>query len=277
MLYQVPDRDSSFLRFFCWEDGNLERELQECQMVVHLFGAISSPACANFAYNKEDFPSDVISTLKRNFYVDDCLKSLTLKTKATARVDSSRNLLSRGGFRLTKWVSNSREVLEAIPKVERSKEVRKLGARKDEPHVQRAFGVQWCTESDTFGFNVCIKPRPPTRRGIMSMASTVFDPLVFLAPFVLTVKQILQDLSCIKPVWDDEIPPVYGLRWKNWLLDLPKLSSFAFNRCLKTADFGQVKSSQLHHFSDVSEVAYGSVAYLRLVSDEGKIHCSFLF
>ena len=142
MLYQVPDRDSSFLRFFCWEDGNLERELQECQMVVHLFGAISSPACANFAYNKEDFPSDVISTLKRNFYVDDCLKSLTLKTKATAHVDSLRNLLSRGGFRLTKWVSNSREVLEAIPKVERSKEVRKLGARKDEPHVQRALGVQ---------------------------------------------------------------------------------------------------------------------------------------
>ena len=77
------------------------------------------------------------------------------------------------------------------------------------------------------------------------MAVRIFDPLVFLAPFVLTVTQILQDLSRIKLVWDDEIPPVYGLRWENWLLDLPKLSSFAFNRCLKTADFGQVKSSQL--------------------------------
>ena len=220
-------------------------------MVVHLFGAISSLACANFALlktaedNKEHFPSDVISTLKRNFYVDDCLKSLPLETKAIAHVDSLRNLLSRGGFRLTKWVSNSREVLEAIPEVERSKKVRKLGARKDEPHIQRALGVQWCTESDKFGLNVCIKPRPPTRRGILSVATTVFDPLGFLAPFVLTAKQILQDLCRIKLGWDDKIPSEYGLRWENWLLDLPKLSSFPVNRCLKTADFGQVKSSQL--------------------------------
>ena len=220
-------------------------------MVVHLFGAISSLACTNFALlktaedNKEHFPSDVISTLKRNFYVDDCLKSLPLETKAIAHVGSLRNLLSRGGFRLTKWVSNSREVLEAIPEVERSKKVRKIGARKDEPHIQRALGVQWCTESDKFGLNVCIKPRPPTRRGILSVATTVFDPLGFLAPFVLTAKQILQDLCRIKLGWDDKIPSEYGLRWENWLLDLPKLSSFPVNRCLKTADFGQVKSSQL--------------------------------
>ena len=30
-------------------DGNLEGELQEYRMVVHLFGAVSSPSVANFA------------------------------------------------------------------------------------------------------------------------------------------------------------------------------------------------------------------------------------
>ena len=49
------------------------------------------------------------------------------------------------------------------------------------------------------------------------------------------------------------------------------------SRCLKPADFGPVKSSQLHHFSDASEAAYGSVTYLRLVSHEDRVHCSFLF
>ena len=91
----------------------------------------------------------------------------------------------------------------------------------------------------------------------------------FLAPFILTAKQILQDLCRIKLGWDDEIPPEYASRWENWLLDLPKLSLFAVNRCLKTADFGQVKSSQLHHFSDASEVACGSLSYLHLVNEEG--------
>ena len=64
MLYQVrvPDRDTSFLRFLWWDDGNMAREVQEYQMLVHLFGAISSPACANFALrrtaedNKSYFP-----------------------------------------------------------------------------------------------------------------------------------------------------------------------------------------------------------------------------
>ena len=49
------------------------------------------------------------------------------------------------------------------------------------------------------------------------------------------------------------------------------------SRCLKPADFGPVKSSQLHHFSDASEAAYGSVTYHRLVSHENRVHCSFLF
>ena len=69
---RVPEHDSSFLRFLWWDDGNLAGELQEYQMLVHLFGAISSPASANFALrrtaadNKQCFPGDVVNTVKRN-------------------------------------------------------------------------------------------------------------------------------------------------------------------------------------------------------------------
>ena len=50
-------------------------------MQVHLFGATSSPSCANFSLrktaedNRKDFDLEVIETVNRNFYVDDCLKS----------------------------------------------------------------------------------------------------------------------------------------------------------------------------------------------------------
>ena len=49
------------------------------------------------------------------------------------------------------------------------------------------------------------------------------------------------------------------------------------SHCLKPAVFGPVKSSQLHHFSDASEAAHGSVTYFRLVSHEDRVHCSFFF
>ena len=83
MFHQVrvrpPDCDS--FRFLWWRDNDLSKEPTEYQMMVHLFGSVSSPTCANFALrkttddNNEQFDPDTISTVKRNFYVDDCLKS----------------------------------------------------------------------------------------------------------------------------------------------------------------------------------------------------------
>ena len=142
--------------------------------------------------------------------------------------------------------------------------------------IERALGVQWRIETDKFGFNVNIKLRPPTRSGILSVVGTVFHPLGFAAPFVLTAKKILQDLCRIKLSWDDEIPTECNVRWQRWLTDLLKLSQFTIERCLKPANFGRIVSSQLHHFSDASEIGFGSVSYLRHSDGHGGIHCTIL-
>ncbi|XP_068728993.1 uncharacterized protein [Montipora capricornis] len=158
-------------------------------MPVHLFGAISSPASTNFALrktaddNRDCFSTEVINTVLRNFYVDDCLKSLPSVNDAIAHVNHLQALLLRGSFRLTKWVSNSRKVLQAIPKLEGSTD-----RNKDEMPAQRVLGMQWCIETDTFTFNIRIKPRQPIRKGILSVVSSAFDPLGFAAPFVLVAE-----------------------------------------------------------------------------------------
>ena len=46
---KVSEAHCSYLRFPWWPDGNLESNLEEYQMVVHLFGAASSPSCSKFA------------------------------------------------------------------------------------------------------------------------------------------------------------------------------------------------------------------------------------
>ena len=46
--------------------------------------------------------------------------------------------------------------------------------------------------------------------------------------------------------------------------------------CVKPIDFGEMKSRQVHMFSEASSVGYGSLAYLRLCDNENRIHCSFL-
>ena len=120
-----------------------------------------------------------------------------------------------------------------------------------------------------------IKYRPPTRRGILSVIASIYDSLGFLAPIILPAKIILQDLCRLDVGWDDEIPTEYLVLWQKWLAYLPKLSEFAVQRCFKPSNF-KVKSAQLHHFSDAAERGYGSVSYLRQLSFDGQIHCSFV-
>ena len=136
--------------------------------------------------------------------------------------------------------------------------------------------MQWRVEMDTFTFNIGIKPRQPTRRGIL-VVSSIFDPRSFAVPFVLSAKQILQDLCRMKLGWNDEIPNEHLLSWIKWIDDLPKLSLFSGNYSVLAEGFGPVVFSQLHHFSNTSEAAYGSVSYPRIRNPEGRVHCAFLF
>ena len=46
--FHVIPEHQDFLRFLWWEDGNYESKPVEFRMTVHLFGAGSSPGCANY-------------------------------------------------------------------------------------------------------------------------------------------------------------------------------------------------------------------------------------
>ena len=40
------------LRFLCFKDGNYDKPTEKYQMLIHLFGATSSPSCAGFCLRK---------------------------------------------------------------------------------------------------------------------------------------------------------------------------------------------------------------------------------
>ena len=268
------------LRFIWWPSGDFEGPAEEYRMRVHLFGAASSPSCCNFALkqtakdNTTGFDKDVLDTVRQNFYVDDCLKSLDSVEEAIDKGNQLRHLLSLGGFRLTKWVSNSREVIHSIPESERATTVKLLSM--EELPVERALGMKWNTETDRFEFGIAIKDRPATRRGILSVVSSIYDPLGLVAPFVLPAKVLLQDLCRMKLGWDDAVPNENILKWKQWLVELPRLAEYSVSRCIKPAHFDQIVCSQLHHFSDAAETGYGAVSYLRQVDVLGEIHCTLM-
>ncbi|XP_020556881.2 uncharacterized protein LOC110014410 [Oryzias latipes] len=284
MFHQVKvmEEHRDFLRFLWWPGGDFAKEPEEYRMTVHLFGAVSSPSCACFALqktaddNKSEFKSEVCQTVKKNFYVDDCLKSSPTEETAVKMMKDLIFMCAKGGFILEKWISNSRAVLEAITSSQRAKDLKKLDLDCDKLPVERALGLQWCAETDVFMFKMEIKEKPLTRRGVLSVTCSIYDPLGFLAPVTLCAKMIQQELCRRKCGWDDTLPQDLRSQWKKWLEELALLSTFEVRRCIKPVGFGKIKCAQLHHFADASECGYGTVTYIRLVNQNDHIHVAIL-
>ena len=160
MFHQVsvaPD-DCHALCFLWWEDGDLSKNPVDHQMLVHLFGPSAYPCCASLALKKtakdfgSDFDAQTVDTVNRNFYVDDCLKSVATVPEASRLANQLVQLLAKGGFHLAKWIRNNREVLEEIPPGERAPSIANLDL-EDLP-IDRALGTQWVVEADALSFRV---------------------------------------------------------------------------------------------------------------------------
>ena len=72
----MEEQDRNFLRFLWWEDGDTTRDILDYRMKVHLFGAASSPGCANYGLKhlagqyEAEYPV-AAKFINRHFYVDD--------------------------------------------------------------------------------------------------------------------------------------------------------------------------------------------------------------
>lgn len=279
---RVSNEDTDFFRFLWWPEGNCEQALVEHKMLVHIFGATSSPSVATFALQKcatdfeDEFGQEAAKTVKKNFYVDDCLKSVTDEDTAITLCADLRTMLAKGGFRLTKWSSNSRRLLNSIPEEERAKGFQDLDLDEDNLPMERALGIQWCAETDQFKFKINLKVRPHTRRGLLSLVCSIFDPMGFLAPVVLPAKRILQDLCRQKYSWDEDLPDNVIKSWKRWMSGLKQLETFGVDRCVKSKQFGVPVFAQLHHFADASQDAYGTTSYLLLRTASGEAQSTLI-
>ena len=120
----VPKESRDFQRYLWWPGGNLDKVPVEYRMKVHIFGATSSPSCANYALkmtaSDNNISNDPVVTnaTQNNFYVDDLLKSLPTVNEGRPLASKLMDTCKKDGFRLTKWISNSREVLKSIPEEE---------------------------------------------------------------------------------------------------------------------------------------------------------------
>ena len=138
---------------------------------------------------------------------------------------------------------------------------------------------------DSFTFRVSLPEKPFTRRGVLSIINSVDDPLGPVAPVLLEGKLILRELvkMCDRKAndhplgWDDPLPECQMRRWQTWREALPKLEDLHISRCYHPPQFGLVIRSEIHAFSDASQLGIGTAVYLKLINDRNDVNVTLLF
>ena len=119
LMLRLRQEDKPALHFLYRSGNSQVPDVYQCKR--RIFGECSAPACANYTVlvnaeeHREEFPQAAAS-LENNRYMDGTLESVESKEEAACLCKDLSEDMKREGFHLTKWASNSPEVLAEIPK-----------------------------------------------------------------------------------------------------------------------------------------------------------------
>ena len=289
--FLVAKEHRRFLKFFWFKDNDPTKPLTTYIMNTHAFGLKSSPAVANLAMRmigssceglelplSEELTADVI---KNGFYVDDLLTSVDTREQAEILINGVSRALSRYDIKIHKFASNDLDLLTKVPQTDLADEVRDLPS---EPGEQRTLGIRWNIKTDSLSLTSDIPNRQFTKRGVLSVVSSLYDPLGFVAPVVLGGRLFQREILPRKEnnsneaanlSWDDPLPSSFLYKWQEWCGKLPDLDKIAIPRCYYPTDIVP-RDHHLCVFSDASSDALCYVIYLVTLDSSGNRHTGFV-
>lgn len=213
-------------------------------------------------------------TILNATYMDDSMDSVDSVTAGVELYRQMSELLGLADMHARKWLSNSDEVLENIPVADQMTEMEIEG---DQVYGAKTLGVIWLSHVDVFTFRfksledgfVCSK------RNVLKKVASLFDPLGFLAPYIVRAKILLQKMWSCGLDWDQPLDVELKTEVMDWFSELGDVSKIEIPRCIRLST-EKLLSMSLHVFADASADAYGAVAYARCVYDSGHLSSRFV-
>ncbi|XP_055601535.1 uncharacterized protein LOC129750595 [Uranotaenia lowii] len=186
------------------------------------------------------------------------------------------NAATAGGFRLRKFASNCPRILEGM--ADENVAIKDFSEDAESDPSMKILGLTWLPKSDIFKYQFRFPELSAsgelTKRQVLSVIATLFDPLGLLGAAITTAKVFMQQLWLLQDSneerlgWDQPLPPTVGEVWRNYYKQLPLLNEISIARCVRIQG---ATSLEIHCFSDASEKAYGGCVYLKSVDSEGRV------
>ena len=241
----IVDEDHRKFLKFLWI--NLEsQELLTYQFKVVLFGATCSPYLL-----QETLQTHLSQNTKGNkfvdkFYVENYMNTYDNQVELVTDKVRLDNVMNQASMPLQEWVSNN----------EHSNSLYQLAV----PVTQNVLGISWNPNTDNMnivvGENLIHEDSwRYTKCRVLSLVSSIYDPLGWVSPLTVRRKIFLQTLWKEKMGWDQTLNPDQIKVIRDILVDLQRVGEFFFPRHILYED------TELHVFTDASSRAYGAAVY----------------
>lgn len=274
-MIEVHPNHRKFQRII-WEHPT-SKEMQDFQLKTVTFGTSAAPYLAIRTLQQlakdesHNWPRAAVAVYNA-FYVDDLLTGADTITEAKELQNELINMMNAGGFNLRKWSSNEAKLLEDLPVEFREPRSERFFT---EDESMKALGIRWHPASDFFSFKVTPKPDniKSTKRTILSEIATLYDPLGWLAPVLITAKILMQVLWITGSSWDTPVADSIQEQWNDFKQNLQNIQCITIPRWI---NYSTKATVQLHGFCDASERAYAAVIYMRVTMENGQTTCHLL-
>ena len=170
---------------------------------------------------------------------------------------------AKGGFTLTKFVSNLRDVLSTLNRMEIpvNGNVKALAAEDESSHV---LGLKWKYQFDTIVVNRGTSPSGNctlTQRFVLSLVSALYDPIGLVVPYTVKARLLLQDIWRLGgQQWDGNLPDNIADKLLERFDESTRLTEI---KTISRSYFdGQLEKVELHNFGDRSQGVLLSVVFL---------------
>lgn len=280
--FAVREDHRDYLRFLWFRNNDMDKDILEYRMKVHIFGNSPSPAVTIYGLRQAaregepEYRPDTRTFVERDFYVDDGLKSLPTEEEAIDLLRRTQASLAESNLRLHKIASNSAGVLSAFPPEDCAKGIKDLDLGEEAMPIQRSLGLCWEVTTDTFTFRTSSEIKPFTRRGVLSTVNGLYDPIGFATPVTIQGRLLLRELSKGVDEWDTPMPAEKCREWESWRDSLNNLQQLHIRRTYCSESLSKATHTELCLFCDASTKAIAARAYLRAFYEDEKCHVGFI-
>ncbi|XP_017483489.1 PREDICTED: uncharacterized protein LOC108372336, partial [Rhagoletis zephyria] len=272
----IREGDMHAQSFLWYDEGDQARYPSIYVMRAMTFGLNCAPCIALFIRDKnaDDFKDQfprAVEPIKKSHYVDDLIESADDEKSALELANQIKQIHAAAVFQIRGWSSNLTSVLEKL-----EEDPITTAKTKEWGSATKVLSMSWDPLNDSFKYicrftklrrDVVNESLIPTKREILQVLMSIFDPLGFVSCYTIGLKIILQEVWRAGIAWDEPLRDDLNNKWCQWKNVMQLIRDVDISRCFSPL-LRDAQDVQLHTFVDAGEGGYAAVCYLRVKRDD---------